>query len=338
MKKKGFTLIELLAVIVVLAIIALIATPIVMNVIKNAQMGAVERSADNYVKAVETAIATDRLENNLIEDGTYNIVDGQLEGTTLDIEVSGTKPVGGTITIKDGQVDKDNTTINYEDYKVTFTDGKAEAKEKGDILVLCTATIPSTQNIFDMENWTMTTATVGVQATAAAPYSLGAEYVCDLGDGERTFFVLGEEGNNVKLILNENLGGYLPWNNTGVETMGKNEMLSMVNEALSSKTSGWTKIKEVGGKVTLPNGQDIAVASGVTDWNYEKISTLPLWLITNFDAANDTNKLSYWVYTDDIYMWHLSVHEALRDYDYITGMPTSHRPVITIPKASTSLQ
>ena len=34
MKKKGFTLIELLAVIVVLAIIALIATPIVMNVIK----------------------------------------------------------------------------------------------------------------------------------------------------------------------------------------------------------------------------------------------------------------------------------------------------------------
>ena len=37
MKRKGFTLIELLAVIVVLAIIALIATPIVMNTIKNAR-------------------------------------------------------------------------------------------------------------------------------------------------------------------------------------------------------------------------------------------------------------------------------------------------------------
>ena len=37
MKKKGFTLIELLAVIVVLAIIALIATPIVMNIIKSAK-------------------------------------------------------------------------------------------------------------------------------------------------------------------------------------------------------------------------------------------------------------------------------------------------------------
>ena len=73
MKRKGFTLIELLAVIVVLAIIALIATPIVMNVIKNAQMGAAERSADNYVKAVETLIATEKLDGNSIADGSYTI-------------------------------------------------------------------------------------------------------------------------------------------------------------------------------------------------------------------------------------------------------------------------
>ena len=48
--KYGFTLIELLAVIVVLAIIALIATPIVMNTIKNAKKGSAERTADNYIK------------------------------------------------------------------------------------------------------------------------------------------------------------------------------------------------------------------------------------------------------------------------------------------------
>ena len=34
-KNKGFTLVELLAVIVILALIALIATPIILNVIKN---------------------------------------------------------------------------------------------------------------------------------------------------------------------------------------------------------------------------------------------------------------------------------------------------------------
>ena len=37
-KKIGFTLIELLAVIIVLAIIALIATPIIFNVIENAKI------------------------------------------------------------------------------------------------------------------------------------------------------------------------------------------------------------------------------------------------------------------------------------------------------------
>ena len=37
MNKKGFTLIELLAVIVILAIIALIATPIVLNLISESK-------------------------------------------------------------------------------------------------------------------------------------------------------------------------------------------------------------------------------------------------------------------------------------------------------------
>ena len=55
-KKKGFTLIELLAVIVVLAIIALITTPIVMNTINSAKKGAFERTAENIEKAAELYI------------------------------------------------------------------------------------------------------------------------------------------------------------------------------------------------------------------------------------------------------------------------------------------
>ena len=42
---KGFTLIELLAVIIVLAIIALIATPIIFNVIENAKIKSMENLA-----------------------------------------------------------------------------------------------------------------------------------------------------------------------------------------------------------------------------------------------------------------------------------------------------
>ena len=67
MNKKGFTLIELLAVIIILAIIALIATPIVMNVIANAQDGADLRSVESYGKALESAYYQYAVEHN----GTY---------------------------------------------------------------------------------------------------------------------------------------------------------------------------------------------------------------------------------------------------------------------------
>ena len=64
MNKKGFTLIELLAVIVVLAIIAFIATPIVMGVIEKAQVGANERSVEGYMKAYEAAYYQYMLDNS----------------------------------------------------------------------------------------------------------------------------------------------------------------------------------------------------------------------------------------------------------------------------------
>ena len=43
LNKKGFTLIELLAVIVILAIIMLIATPIILNVVEDARQGAARK-------------------------------------------------------------------------------------------------------------------------------------------------------------------------------------------------------------------------------------------------------------------------------------------------------
>lgn len=55
MNKKGFTLIELLAVIVILAILALIVSPIISGVIKDAKIAAAARSLEGYAAAVETA-------------------------------------------------------------------------------------------------------------------------------------------------------------------------------------------------------------------------------------------------------------------------------------------
>ena len=148
MKRKGFTLIELLAVIVVLAIIALIATPIVMNTIKNAKKGAAERTADNYIKQVETTIAEKKLENNPLADGPYTIDgNGNLTGNGLTesvtIDMSGNKPSRGTVTISNGGVSKEGTTMTVGDYDVKYNQekNKYEAKEKGtsSTEVLCKA-------------------------------------------------------------------------------------------------------------------------------------------------------------------------------------------------------
>ena len=122
MKKRGFTLIELLAVIVVLAIIALIATPIVMNTIKNAKKGAAERSADSYLKQLELTIAETRLENKPVSDGTYSInAEGNLEGngliTPLVVEMNGNKPTGGTVVITNGEVSPSETN-KFKRFKI----------------------------------------------------------------------------------------------------------------------------------------------------------------------------------------------------------------------------
>ena len=57
-KKKGFTLIELIAVLVIMAIIALIVTPLVLNIIRKARISADKRSVDAYGRSIEYAIAT----------------------------------------------------------------------------------------------------------------------------------------------------------------------------------------------------------------------------------------------------------------------------------------
>lgn len=55
MRNKGFTLIELLAVIVILAIIALIATPIILGIINDARKQSKQRTAELIAKESQLA-------------------------------------------------------------------------------------------------------------------------------------------------------------------------------------------------------------------------------------------------------------------------------------------
>ena len=94
-KNKGFTLVELLAVIVILALIALIATPIILNVINDAKKQAAKDSAYGYMDAVEKYIVSSELEDKSIQDGTYRV-----EELNKKISVKGSTPDNGNIEIK----------------------------------------------------------------------------------------------------------------------------------------------------------------------------------------------------------------------------------------------
>ena len=107
---KGFTLIELLAVIVILAVIALIATPLIMGVIDDARKGSAKNGAYGYVKAMENTIATEMIKG-VVTPGTVD--------KAKPIDYKGTAPDRHTLKIVNGTVGQDSTiTISGYSFKM----------------------------------------------------------------------------------------------------------------------------------------------------------------------------------------------------------------------------
>ncbi len=326
--KHGFTLIELLAVIVVLAIIALIATPIVMNTIKKSKKGAAERSADSYIKQVEVAVAEERLNKNEVLEGEYQITsDGNLcrdksascsDDNKIKIEMSGTKPTSGKIKITNGSVDQSSSSMIIGDYTVSYNSTKKtyEAIEKGNtpqVEVLCTA---------------KTAATKG--NVPQGQFAYGDGYTCELGDNDaKTFFVLETNGDNVSLIMDRNIDSNGKGTTSGGNTVawcksGSNNTCAADRalEYLKTSTTGWTKLTE--SQISLPSYDQIYKAAG------NKTSGLPTWLYEN-------NVYGYWTSTphasNSNRAWLVNYHGNLNfnfvDFDDSYGV----RPVITVSKS-----
>ena len=125
---KGFTLIELLAVIVVLAIIALIATPIVLNLINEAKVGAAESSSTAYIKAFENSVLTEMVKNPDVVICDSYTVSGKTAtcasgSATIAVDVDGTVPKSGTITMSDRAVQ--SAVLEVSGYTINYANGKS---------------------------------------------------------------------------------------------------------------------------------------------------------------------------------------------------------------------
>ena len=78
--KKGFTLIELLAVIIILAIVALIATPIILDVVEDARKSAAESEAAMILSGIQSYCATEEMKIQMnsmsADDAKCNVAEG----------------------------------------------------------------------------------------------------------------------------------------------------------------------------------------------------------------------------------------------------------------------
>ena len=131
MMKKGFTLIELLAVIVILAVIALITTPIIMNLVGNARKKAAEYTLngikDEAKLLYQTAFINGEVYNKIEVDFSKTM---EKDGTTYPetkiftqsnpngvlastpFAINGAKPTGGKVTIlNDGTIIYQTITV-----------------------------------------------------------------------------------------------------------------------------------------------------------------------------------------------------------------------------------
>ena len=66
--KKGFTLIELLAVIIILAIVALIATPIILDVVEDARKSAGLSESNMILSGINNYCATEEIKIQMNSD------------------------------------------------------------------------------------------------------------------------------------------------------------------------------------------------------------------------------------------------------------------------------
>ena len=115
-KMKGFTLIELIAVLVIMAIIALIVTPLVMSIIRKAKVSADKRSIDAYGRSIELAIA-----GYLLDNGSFPTSIDQ-----LTIEYSGEEVVCSTTNLNsDSSVYLSGCTVGGRSVE-GYTYGKGE--------------------------------------------------------------------------------------------------------------------------------------------------------------------------------------------------------------------
>jgi len=210
--KKGFTLVELLAVIVILAIIALIATPIVLNIIEESKENSILQSAEFYLDAVEISIVNQLTHNKKIEDGEYSVLENgnicleYIENECSDelkVEINGQIPKKDSkIVIENSQIVNELSTDITKRTQLNIDDKIVIKNDKGEVMYpACIIANDSTKQ--------------GTQ--------IGAKYNCEVKKDEiYTFYVLSNNNDGTtNLVMDQNINSDgTPAGKVGIKKQG----------------------------------------------------------------------------------------------------------------------
>lgn len=208
--KKGFTLIELLAVIVILAIIALIATPIIINIIDDSRKSSITESARLYISGLQNRILTENMTGEF-NPSSCMIYDSELtcDDKLIDYQVNGQKPTSGIISFNNGSITSyilsidgynvtkngDNITTNKDDGESIFTFIGIAYLDPTDLSATCTAS-----DVYSNVN------------------AYGTPTL--IKDGCMKFYIFDDDSTNYTMILDHNITPDAPEDNYYPVTAG----------------------------------------------------------------------------------------------------------------------
>ncbi len=343
---KGFTLIELLAVIVILAIIALIATPMILGVIDSAKKGAAESSIYGYIDAIEKSTLQDMIDTGNYKtkaNGTYDL------SAFTNVNYKGTEPSAVCVVIKDGTVE--SGAFKFNNYIVDYEDGKAKVnKDKTEIS--CNPTTTPEVAVLP----------AGLTKGTAVYVNPETKSVCNETDAVSTtgtktgcmkWYVYKDNGNGTyQLILDHNTTATVAWNSSGSNADGMAEVAATLesdktgwNSSLNARLITADEIAEITGNTSFSgatsdkwfyfdsNSQTQTVTSqGASNyaWLFDYTT-----LCTNYGCnIADNSNYGYWTSTlvsdRAEFAWHVGragfLYRSNFNYDGSYGV----RPVITV--------